>query len=63
MDEFEKEKRLIELDKEKTELKKEQFIKQIRGGLGDHIRKTGGQVKKVKKSPFKRFLIKLMEIF
>jgi len=63
MDEIEKEMRLMDLEREKTELKKEQFIKQIRGGLGDHIKKTGGEVKKVKKSSFKRFLIRLMEIF
>lgn len=63
MDEIEKEKRLMNLDREKTELKKEQFIQQIRGGLGEHIKKTGSQVKKIKKSPFKRFLNKLMEIF
>jgi hypothetical protein len=63
MDEIEKEKRLMDLDREKTELKKEQFIKQIRSGLGEHIKKTGGHVKKIKKSPFKRFLNKLMEIF
>ena len=63
MDEFERETRMMELEREKTELKKEQFIKQIRSGLGDHIKKTGGKVKKVKKSAFRRFLIRLMEIF
>jgi|TARA_R110000751_G_scaffold32719_1_gene81965 hypothetical protein len=63
MDEFERESRMMDLEREKTELKKEQFIKQIRSGLGDHIKKTGGKVKKVKKSAFRRFLIRLMEIF
>ena len=63
MDEIEKEIRLMDLEREKTELKKEQFIKQIKSGLGDHIKKTGGKVKKIKKSSFKRFLIRLMEIF
>jgi len=63
MDEFERELRMMDLEREKTELKKEQFIKQIRSGLGDHIKKTGGKVKKVKKSAFRRFLIRLMEIF
>ena len=63
MDEFEKERRLINFDTEKTQHKKEQFIKQIRGGLGNHIKKSGNKVKKIKKSLLRRFLDKLMEIF
>ena len=44
MDEFERERRLIYLDKDKTQLKKEQFIKEIRGGLGDHIKQHGNKI-------------------
>ena len=63
MDEFEREGRMMDLEREKTELKKVQFIKQIKSGLGEHIKKTGGKIKKVKKSSFRRFLIKLGQIF
>ena len=63
MDEFEKERRLIEFDKEKTQLKKEQFIKEIRGGLGDHIKQHGNKINRIKKSKFKRFIDRLMKIF
>tara|TARA_R110000824_G_scaffold178720_2_gene358546 strand:+ start:2999 stop:3199 length:201 start_codon:yes stop_codon:yes gene_type:complete len=66
MDELKKEKRLIELDKEKTKFKKEQFIKKIRGGLGDHIKKSGNKIKrikKVKKSCLRRVIDKIMEMF
>ena len=49
MKEIEKEKRLIDLDIEKTKLKKEQFIKEIRSGLGDHIKKTGNKITKIKR--------------
>ena len=38
MDEFKKINADIEAEKEKTQLKKEQFIKQIKNGLGDHIK-------------------------
>ena len=63
MDKFEKERRLIDLDKERTQLKKEQFIKEIRSGLGDHIKKSGNKIKKIKKSWCKRFLDKLIKMF
>ena len=48
MDEIEKERRLIDLDKKRTQLKKEQFIKEIKGGLGEHIKKSDNKIKKVK---------------
>ena len=35
MDEFDKINADIEAEREKTQLKKEQFIKQIKGGLGN----------------------------
>ena len=38
MDELKREENLIRFDKEKTELKKEQFINEIRNGLGEHIK-------------------------
>jgi hypothetical protein len=63
MDEAQKELRLIKLDKEKTELKKKQFIKEIRGGLGEHIKKSGNKITKIKKSKIRRFWDKLVEIF
>ena len=63
MDEFEKEVRSIELEKEKTQLKKEQFIKEIRAGLGERIKKNGNKITKIKKSRFQRFIDKIMDIF
>jgi hypothetical protein len=63
MDEIDREENLIKFEKEKTELKKERFIKQIRGGLGDYIKNNGNKIVFKKKSPLKRFLHKLMEIF
>ena len=63
MDEFEKEKRLMDLDRERTELKKKQFIKEIRGGLGEHIKRSGNKIKKIKKPLFKRWLDKIMKVF
>jgi len=63
MDQFEKERRLMFLDKEKTQLKKEQFIKEIRSGLGEHIKKSGNKIKKIKKSSWRRFLDRLIKMF
>tara|TARA_Y100000310_G_C20625362_1_gene785560 strand:+ start:945 stop:1145 length:201 start_codon:yes stop_codon:yes gene_type:complete len=66
MKEIEKEKRLIDLDIEKTKLKKEQFIKEIRSGLGDHIKKTGNKITKIKreeKSWLRKVIDKIMEVF
>ena len=63
MDKFEKERRLIYLDKERTQLKKEQFIKEIRSGLGEHIKKSGNKIKKIKKSWWRRFLDRLIKMF
>ncbi len=63
MDEFEKERRFIKLDKERTQLKKEQFIKEIKSGLGEHIRRSGNKIKKIKKSWWRRFIDKLIKMF
>lgn len=53
----------IQLEKLKTELKKEKFIKDIKNGLGDHIKVNGGSVKKIKKSFIRRIWEKVLKIF
>ena len=63
MDEIKKEQNLIALDKEKTQLKKEQFIREIRNGLGEHIKQNGNKVTKIKVSWWKRILNKLSKLF
>ena len=63
MDEFRKINASMEAEKEKTELKKEQFIRQIKKGLGEHIKHNGGKVNKIEKSVLMRFWEKLMKIF
>jgi len=63
MDEFRKINADMVAEKEKTQLKKEQFIRKIKGGLGEHIRSNGGKVTKVKKSKWKKFWEKLMKVF
>ena len=44
MDSFNKEEHFIKFEKEKSELKKEQFIKQIKTGLGEHIKNHGNKI-------------------
>lgn len=63
MNEFQKVGRDIDYEKQKTQLKKEKFIKEIKSGLGTHIKYNGGKVNKVKKSKFKRFWERLMNMF
>ena len=63
MDEFKKISADIEAERIRTELKKEQFIKQIKSGLGDHIKITGGKVKKIEKSRLRKFWEKLIKVF
>lgn len=63
MNEFKKIESDIQLEKLKTELKKEKFIKDIKNGLGDHIKVNGGSVKKIKKSFIKRIWEKVLKIF
>jgi hypothetical protein len=63
MDDFRKINADMEAEKEKTQLKKEQFIRQIKDGLGEHIRINGGKVTKIKKSKWKKFWEKLMKVF
>ena len=63
MDEFDKINADIEAEREKTQLKKEQFIKQIKNGLGDHIKVNGGKINKIKKSKLRKFWERLMDVF
>jgi len=63
MDEFRKINASMEAEKEKTQLKKEQFIRKIKSGLGEHIKHNGGKVNKIEKSVLRRFWEKLMKIF
>ena len=62
MEEREKIKHQISFEKEKTQLKKEQFIKQMRSGLGDHLKHNGHKVKKIKKSFWRKALDKISKI-
>ncbi len=63
MDELKREENLIRFDKEKTELKKEQFINEIRNGLGEHIKKNGNKITKIKRSKWSRFISKIKQMF
>jgi hypothetical protein len=63
MDDFRKINADMVAEKEKTQLKKEQFIRKIKDGLGEHIRINGGKVTKIKKSKWKKFWEKLMKVF
>jgi hypothetical protein len=53
----------MEGDKLKTELKKEQFIKQIKTGLGEHIKNNGNKVIINKKSWLQKFWEKIIKLF
>jgi glucose-1-phosphate thymidylyltransferase len=61
--EFEKVNGDIEAERIRTQLKKEQFIKQIKSGLGDHIKTNGSKIKKIKKSFLRRFWERLINVF
>jgi len=63
MDPIKKEENLIELDKEITQLKKEQFINQIKKGLGEKIKNNGNKIPKMKISRWVRFIRRLKNIF
>jgi hypothetical protein len=63
MDKIKREENLIALDKEKTQLKKEQFINEIRNGLGEHIKKKGNKVTKIKVSWWVRLKRKITKLF
>lgn len=53
----------IELEKLKTKLKKEKFIKDVKNGLGKHIKINGGNIKKIKKSFIRRIWEKFLKVF
>lgn len=53
----------MEGDKLKTELKKEQFINQIKTGLGEHIKNNGNKVIIKKKSWLQKFWEKIIKLF
>ena len=55
MNEFEKTNGDIEAEKIRTQLKKEQFIKQIKN--------NGGKIKKIEKSFLRRFWDRLINVF
>ncbi len=63
MDEFKKIDSDIELEKLKTQLKKENFIREIKNGLGDHIKNNGNKINRIKKSRLKKFWDKFLNIF
>ena len=63
MREFEREERLIESDKLKTEMSKKKFISEIKSGLGKEIKENAGVIKKKKVGLFRRILNTIMETF
>ncbi len=63
MDEIKREENLMALEREKTQLKKEQFINEIRNGLGEHIKKNGNKITSIKKSRWKKILSIFCKIF
>jgi|TARA_R100000908_G_C3652935_1_gene83854 hypothetical protein len=63
MREIEREERLMEADKLKTEMSKKKFISEIKSGLGKEIKQNAGVVKTKKVSFFRRILNTIMETF
>jgi hypothetical protein len=63
MREIEREEKLIESDKLKTELSKKKFISEIKSGLGKEIKENAGVIKKKKVGLFRRILNTIMETF
>jgi len=63
MREIEREERLIESDKLKTEMSKKKFISEIKSGLGKEIKENAGVIKKKKVGLFKRIFNTIMETF
>lgn len=53
----------ILLEKTKTDMKKTQFISELRAGLGDELKKNPSKVKIIKKTRFQKFVIGLKKIF
>ena len=63
MDQFEKEKLLIESDRIKTINEKKKLISEIKNGLGEEIKKTRGKIEIKKKSVLTRIMEKLFKLF
>ena len=63
MNEFEREEKIMESDKIKTELNKKKFIDEIKSGLGQEIKENAGTIKKKKKGLLKRIFNTIMETF
>ena len=63
MREIEREERLMEADKLKTEMSKKKFISEIKSGLGKEIKENAGVIKKKKVGLFRRILNTIMETF
>ena len=53
----------IDLEKHKTALKKAEFIREIKGGLGSEIKSNPSAIKVIKKPWYKRFKIFLAKLF
>jgi hypothetical protein len=63
MNEIQREERLIEIEKKKTEIDKKKFINEMRNGLGEEIKQNAGVIKKKKVGLLKRLFIRIMETF
>lgn len=63
MREIEREERLMEADKLKTEMSKKKFISEIKSGLGKEIKENAGVIKKKKVGLFRKILNTIMETF
>ena len=51
------------VEKYKTALKKNQFINELKTGLGEEIKKNPGKAKIIKKTWGERFILSLKKIF
>ena len=63
MRQIEREERLMEADKLKTEMSKKKFISEIKSGLGKEIKENAGVIKKKKVGLFRKILNTIMETF
>jgi hypothetical protein len=63
MNEIKREERLIEADRIRTAIAKDKFIDEIRGGLGEQIKRNAGVVKKKKVGFFTRLFRRIMDTF
>ena len=61
--EIEATEKAIELEKHKTHLKKSEFIREIKNGLGNEIKSNPNAIKVIKKPWYKRLKMFLAKIF